>query len=72
MLGENEAVSPDEMHRNAYLQVNEDNPWNNNQAYLNTLDPASVKRFLEVTRDRYAITSSGATNLRAIGRRRLA
>ncbi|MBE5782827.1 MAG: hypothetical protein E7329_05845 [Clostridiales bacterium] len=54
MLGENEEVSPDEMLRYAYLQVNEDDPWYNNQAYLNTLDPASVKRFLEVTHDRYA------------------
>lgn len=38
----------------AYLEVSGDNPWFNNQAYLNTLDPKAVRRFIEVTHERYA------------------
>lgn len=38
----------------AYLEISGDNPWFNDQAYLNTLDPASVKKFIEVTHEKYA------------------
>ncbi|MDD3220014.1 MAG: glycosyl hydrolase [Lachnospiraceae bacterium] len=38
----------------AYLEVSGDNPWFNNQAYLNTLDKKSVERFIEVTHEKYA------------------
>lgn len=38
----------------AYLEILEDNPWYNNQAYLDTLNPKAVERFVEVTHARYA------------------
>ncbi|MDO4272974.1 MAG: glycosyl hydrolase [Eubacteriales bacterium] len=37
----------------AYLEVSGDNPWFNNQAYLNTLDKKAVERFIEVTHEKY-------------------
>ncbi len=37
----------------AYLEIAGNNPWFNNQAYLNTLDPKAVAKFLEVTYDAY-------------------
>lgn len=37
----------------AYLEVSGDNPWFNNQAYLNTLDKKAVQRFIEVTHEKY-------------------
>ena len=37
----------------AYLEISGDDPWYNNQAYLNTLDKKAVKRFLEVTHEAY-------------------
>jgi hypothetical protein len=37
----------------AYLEVSGDNPWFNNEAYLNTLDKHAVKRFVEVTHEKY-------------------
>ncbi|GHU71636.1 hypothetical protein AGMMS49992_05990 [Clostridia bacterium] len=36
-----------------YAQTAPDNPWYNNQAYLNTLDPESVQEFIKVTYERY-------------------
>ena len=38
----------------AYLEISGDNPWFNNEAYLNTLDPKAVKKFIEVTHEVYA------------------
>lgn len=38
----------------AYLKIHAPSPWYNNQTYLNTLDPAAVRRFTQVTHDRYA------------------
>ncbi len=32
-----------------YRKIAGDDPWYNNQAYLNTLDPASVQKFIETT-----------------------
>ena len=37
----------------ATVQLAGDDPWFNNQAYLNTLDPESVQAFLHTTHDRY-------------------
>ena len=37
----------------AWLEVSGDNPWFNNQAYVNTLDKNAVRKFLEVTHERY-------------------
>nr|MDD6336415.1 hypothetical protein [bacterium] len=37
----------------AYLRVAGDNPWYNNQAYLDTLNPRAVKEFVRITHERY-------------------
>ncbi len=37
----------------AYLEYMAENPWYNNQSYLNTLDKPSVERFVEVTHEAY-------------------
>lgn len=37
----------------AYLEVAEDTAWFNNQAYVNTLDEEAIKRFIEVTHEKY-------------------
>ncbi len=35
-------------------EVDRNSPWHNNQAYLDTLNPEAVKKFIEVTHERYA------------------
>ena len=37
----------------AYLETPNESPWYNNQTYVNTLDPAAIGRFIEVTYERY-------------------
>lgn len=37
----------------AYIEVGGDNPWFNNQAYVNTLDKNAIKKFIEVTHEKY-------------------
>ena len=37
----------------AYLKIHAPSPWYNNQTYLDTLNPKAVKRFVEVTHERY-------------------
>lgn len=37
----------------AYLEVCGDNPWFNNQAYVDTLNPKAVRRFIQVTYEAY-------------------
>ena len=37
----------------ATLVIAEDNPWFNNQAYVNTLDKKAIERFIEVTHEKY-------------------
>lgn len=37
----------------AYLRVAAEEPWFNNQTYVDTLDAASIERFCEVTHERY-------------------
>ena len=40
----------------AYLETPNENPWYNNQTYINTLDPEAIRRFIEVTYERYLET----------------
>ena len=37
----------------AYLELEEESPWRNDQTYVNTLDRRAIERFLEVTHERY-------------------
>ncbi|MBE5782299.1 MAG: hypothetical protein E7329_03170 [Clostridiales bacterium] len=37
----------------AYVETNLPSPWYNNQTYANTLDKATIQRFIEVTYERY-------------------
>lgn len=54
-LSDSEAEAmPGETLWNAYICVAEDSPWYNNQAYLDTLSEKAVRRFIEVTHERYA------------------
>jgi len=40
----------------AYKEVATENPWYNNQTYVDTLNPAAMRRFIEVTYERYLET----------------
>ena len=40
----------------AYVETPLPDPWFNNQTYINTLDPAAIRRFIEVTYVRYLET----------------
>lgn len=53
-MGENEKPENGYQEWFAYLQIEEDNTWYNNQAYVNTLDKKAMQRFLEVTHEVYA------------------
>jgi hypothetical protein len=57
MIEENE--NPEGFKLYAYEETSLNNPWYNNQAYLNTLDPAAVAKFIQVTYERYNETVSG-------------
>jgi hypothetical protein len=37
----------------AYLELDQESPWFNNQTYVNTLDKEAIKEFVRVTHDRY-------------------
>lgn len=52
-LGENEEPAEGTKVWGAYLVVGGDNPWFNNQAYVNTLDPEAIQRFVEITHEVY-------------------
>jgi len=43
----------------AYVETPNESPWYNNQTYVNTLDPAAMARFIEVTYERYLETCGG-------------
>ena len=43
----------------AYMQIAGDEPWYNNQAYANTLDPKSIRAFLQTTHEAYAKEMGG-------------
>ncbi len=50
-IGENDEAEGTKWY--AYLKIHTSSPWYNNQAYLDTLNPNAVKRFVEVTHERY-------------------
>ena len=37
----------------AYLETAAENPWYNNQTYVDTLNPEAIRKFIELTHDRY-------------------
>ncbi len=37
----------------AFVHINEDDPWYNNQAYVDTLDEAAMKTFIDITYESY-------------------
>lgn len=52
-LEEDEGVSKEGKLWWAYLEVSGDNPWFNNQAYVNTLDKKAIDKFIETTHEKY-------------------
>ena len=54
MLGEDEEPLPGYEKWYAYREVSGDNPWFNNQAYLDTLNPEAVQQFLKAAHEKYA------------------
>lgn len=53
-IGENEGAQGRKWY--AYQKLATSSPWYNNQTYVNTLDPAAMRRFIEVTYERYWAT----------------
>ncbi|MBQ2846746.1 MAG: hypothetical protein IJE74_00625 [Clostridia bacterium] len=51
LIGENDEAEGTKWY--AYLKIHAPSPWYNNQTYLDTLNPKAVKRFVEVTHERY-------------------
>lgn len=37
----------------AYMEIEKESPWFNNQTYVNTLDKKAIERFVEITHERY-------------------
>jgi len=54
VIGENDEAKGTKWY--AYLKIHTPSPWYNNQTYLDTLNPKAVKRFVEVTHERYKET----------------
>lgn len=54
MLGEGEEAAEGERLWYAWVEVTGDHPWFNNQAYLDTLNPEAVNRFIQTTHEAYA------------------
>jgi len=52
-LTKDEKKQENEKNWYAYLEIEPDQPWFNNQAYLNTLDKSAVQRFIEKTHEVY-------------------
>ncbi len=48
-----QAPSAGETRWYAYLEVSKPSSWFNNQSYVDTLNPEAIKRFIEVTHERY-------------------
>lgn len=46
-------TSEDENIWYAYLEIGPDNPWYNNQAYVNTLDKNAILEFIQYTHEKY-------------------
>ena len=59
-LGTYRQVAPEETAKGtkwyAYLETPMPNPWYNNQTYVDTLNPEAIRRFIEVTYERYKET----------------
>ncbi len=53
-LGEGQDVPDGYEPWYAYLEISGDSPWFNNQAYVNTLDPAAIAFFLKQVHETYA------------------
>ncbi|MBR5732690.1 MAG: hypothetical protein IKX80_04535 [Lachnospiraceae bacterium] len=53
MLEDGEEPRQGELLKYAYLEVSGDNPWFNNEAYVNTLDKKAIDEFIKVTHERY-------------------
>ena len=51
LIGENDEAEGTKWY--AYIKIHAASPWYNNQTYLDTLNPKAVKRFVEVTHERY-------------------
>ena len=51
LIGENDDAEGTKWY--AYIKIHVPSPWYNNQTYLDTLNPKAVKRFVEVTHERY-------------------
>ena len=54
LCGEDDRAGKDEELWYVYEEVAGDNPWFNNQAYVDTLNPEAIDRFIEVTHEVYA------------------
>jgi hypothetical protein len=53
LLGTNEPLPETGTVWYAYLETAEPSPWWNNQTYVDTLNPAATKKFIEITHERY-------------------
>ncbi len=53
LLAEHDEVRTGETEWFAYLEVDTESTWFNNQAYVDTLNPAAMRKFIEVTHERY-------------------
>lgn len=51
VVDENEPVRGHRWY--AYLEIAVNNPWYNGQSYVNTLDPAAIRKFIEITHETY-------------------
>lgn len=52
-IGENEAPEEGAEKFYLYLMVDYSNPWYNDQTYVDTLNPEAIRKFVEVTHERY-------------------
>lgn len=53
MLKEGENAKPGAFVKYAFLEVSGDNPWFNNQAYVNTFDKKAIDEFIKLTHEKY-------------------
>ena len=52
-LAEGETAAADADRWDAYLEIGGPSPWFNGQTYVDTLNPAAIRRFVEVTHEAY-------------------
>lgn len=50
-MGENDQATGFALY--VYVEIARDDPWYNHQAYANTLDPESIRQFLQTTHEKY-------------------